>query len=73
MWSFQKPTIPLPREGKAMVRVASLFSQLLHNFPRTEFTALVTEHGAEVRTKGSPCWTQLVVMAFCYLWPGPTP
>ncbi|CAO0822520.1 hypothetical protein DFAR_3140003 [Desulfarculales bacterium] len=38
-----------------MVRGASLFSQLLHYFPRTEFSALVEEHGAEARTKGFPC------------------
>ncbi|CAO0820515.1 hypothetical protein DFAR_1650006 [Desulfarculales bacterium] len=42
----QKPTIPRPREGKAMVRVASLFSHLLHHVPRTGFSALVKEYGA---------------------------
>ncbi|CAO0822624.1 hypothetical protein DFAR_4060003 [Desulfarculales bacterium] len=31
-----------------MIRVASLFSQLLHHLPRTEFSALVKKHGAEV-------------------------
>ncbi|CAO0823746.1 hypothetical protein DFAR_3850054 [Desulfarculales bacterium] len=38
-----------------MVRVASLFSQLLHHFPRTEFAALVKE-GAQCRgqDQGSP-------------------
>ncbi|CAO0819879.1 hypothetical protein DFAR_1160008 [Desulfarculales bacterium] len=55
MWFCQKPTIPRPRESKAMVRIASLFSQLLHHFPRTEFSVLVKEHGAAVRTKGLPC------------------
>lgn len=50
-----------------MVGVASLFSQLLHHFPRTEFAALVKQHGAEVRTKGFPCWTQFVAMLFCHL------
>ncbi|CAO0822952.1 hypothetical protein DFAR_330010 [Desulfarculales bacterium] len=38
-----------------MVRVASLFSQLLHHFSRTEFAILAKEHGTEVRTKGLPC------------------
>ncbi|CAO0822567.1 hypothetical protein DFAR_3170026 [Desulfarculales bacterium] len=47
------------------------FSQLLHHFPRTEFSALVKEHGAEVRTKGLPCWTQFVA-CFFVIWPGPT-
>ncbi|CAO0819667.1 hypothetical protein DFAR_1050026 [Desulfarculales bacterium] len=70
MWFCQKPTIPRPREGKAMVRIASLFSQLLHHFPRTEFFALVEKHGAAVRTKGFPCWTQFVALLF-YHPPGP--
>jgi len=51
----------------AMIRVASLFSQLLHHFPRTEFAALVKEHGAERRAKGFTCWTQFVAMLFCHL------
>ncbi|CAO0821155.1 hypothetical protein DFAR_2180004 [Desulfarculales bacterium] len=50
-----------------MVRAASLFSQLLHHFPRTEFSALIKEHGAEVRTKGLPYWAQFVAMLFCHL------
>ncbi|CAO0822536.1 hypothetical protein DFAR_3160004 [Desulfarculales bacterium] len=72
VWFCQKPTILRPREGKTMVRVASLFSQRLHYFPRTEFAALVKEHGAEVRTKEFPCWAQFVAMVFNYLWPGLT-
>ncbi|CAO0824295.1 hypothetical protein DFAR_570008 [Desulfarculales bacterium] len=56
-----------PIAGKAMVRVASLFIQLPHHFPHTEFTALVKEHGAAVRTKGFLCWTQFVAMLFCHL------
>ncbi|CAO0819745.1 hypothetical protein DFAR_1110015 [Desulfarculales bacterium] len=67
VWLCQKLTIPRPREGKAMVRVASLFSQLRHHFPRTEFAALVKEHSAAVRTKGLPGWTQFVTMLFCHL------
>ncbi|CAO0820388.1 hypothetical protein DFAR_1540039 [Desulfarculales bacterium] len=50
-----------------MVRVASLLSQLLHHFPRTEFSVLIKECGTEVRTKGFPCWTQFVAMLFCHL------
>ncbi|CAO0823795.1 hypothetical protein DFAR_3920003 [Desulfarculales bacterium] len=50
-----------------MVRVARLLSQLLHQFPRTEFVALVKEHSAAVRTKGFLCWTQCVAMPFCHL------
>jgi len=50
-----------------MIKVASLFSQLLKHFPRTEFTHLVSKHGAERRAKGFSCWTQLVSMLFCHL------
>src|SRR5210317_1565066 len=50
-----------------MIKVASLFSQLLHHFPRTEFAHLVAKHQAERRAKGFSCWTQLVAMLFCHL------
>lgn len=50
-----------------MVKVASLFSQLLHHFPATKFTALVRKHEAEKNAKGFTCWTQLVSMLFCHL------
>jgi len=50
-----------------MIRVASLFSQLLRHFPRTEFAHLVAKHGAERRAKGFTCWTQLVSMLFCHM------
>ncbi len=47
-----------------MVKVASLFSQLLRHFPRTEFQHLVTKHKAEHRAKGFSCWSQYVSMLF---------
>jgi hypothetical protein len=50
-----------------MVRVASLFSQLLSHFPRSQFAALVKEHEAEAHAKGFSCWTQFVSMLFCHL------
>ena len=50
-----------------MIRVASLFSQILKHFPRTEFSQLVRKHGAERRAKGFSCWTQLVSMLFCHM------
>ncbi len=50
-----------------MIKVASLFSQLLHHFPRTEFAQLVSKHQAERRAKGFTCWTQLVSMLFCHM------
>jgi hypothetical protein len=50
-----------------MLRSASLFSQLLEQFPRTEFEQLVKKHGAERSAKGFTCWTQFVSMLFCQL------
>lgn len=50
-----------------MLRSASLFSQLLEQFPRTEFERLVKKHGAERAAKGFTCWTQFVSMLFCQL------
>ena len=48
-----------------MLQVASLFNQLLHHFPRTEFAALVKKHSAEYAAKGFTCWTQFVAMLYC--------
>ena len=48
-----------------MVRVASLFSQILTLFPRTEFHAAVRQHQAERYAKGFSCWEQFVAMMFC--------
>ena len=50
-----------------MANVASLFSQLLRHFPRTEFASLVKEHRAERHAKGFTCWDQFVSMLFCHL------
>jgi len=50
-----------------MVRVPSIFSQLLRFFPRSEFNRLVVEHEAEKAAKGFSCWTQFVAMLFCQL------
>ncbi len=50
-----------------MIKVASLFSKLLHHFPRTEFAQLVAKHQAERRAKGFTCWTQMVAILFCHL------
>lgn len=50
-----------------MVRVASLFSQLLREVPHEEFVGLVQEHRAERYAKGFSCWTQLVAMLFAQL------
>ena len=50
-----------------MVRVSSLFSQILHHFPRAEFASLVKKHSAEYKAKGFTCWSQFVAMTFCHL------
>ena len=50
-----------------MVNVTSLFSQLLHHFPRTEFASRVKKHKAERYAKGFDCWTQFVAMLFCQM------
>jgi len=50
-----------------MIKVASLFSQLLLHFPRNEFAQLVVNHQAERHAKGFTCWTQLVSMLFCHM------
>lgn len=50
-----------------MVKVASLFSQLLQHVPRSQFQKLVIDHGAEYKAKGFSCWTQFVAMLFCHL------
>jgi hypothetical protein len=54
-------------EGGTMVRTASLFSQLLGMFPRTEFAGLVRKHGSDRGAKGFDSWTQFVAMMFCQL------
>lgn len=50
-----------------MIRVVSLFGQLLQQFPRGEFAQLVAEYRAEQGAKGFACWTQFVAMLFCHL------
>jgi hypothetical protein len=50
-----------------MVRVASLFSQILQKIPRDVFDALVQKSGAERGAKGFSSWTHLVAMLFSQL------
>jgi hypothetical protein len=65
-FSLKTPIIQI-RRTKIMVKVSSLFSQLLDHFPATKFTTLVKKHQAERNAKGFTCWTQLVSMLFCHL------
>lgn len=48
-----------------MARAASLFNQLLQQFPRAEFQRLVNQSRAESRAKGFASWSQFVSMLFC--------
>jgi hypothetical protein len=50
-----------------MLRVGSLFGQILHQVPREEFERLVVKHRAERYAKGFSSWTQLVAMLFSQL------
>lgn len=64
---FYSPKAITKKEDKNMVKVASLFSQLLHHFPRTHFASLLKKHNAERHAKGFSCWDQFVAMMFCQL------
>lgn len=50
-----------------MVAFSSFFQQMLSFFPRSEFDALVKEHGAERHARGFTSWEQFVSMLFCQL------
>jgi hypothetical protein len=50
-----------------MIKVASVFSQVLREVPRAEFFGLVKKHEAEKGAKGFPCWDQFVAMVFSQL------
>ena len=50
-----------------MIRVSSIFSQMLQLFSRHEFGRAVVEHRAERHARGFTCWGQFVAMLFCHL------
>lgn len=50
-----------------MIRVCSIFSQLLQLFPRMEFERAVQETKAERHARGFTCWGQFVAMLFCQM------
>ena len=66
-WRFLQPPRTTRTKGKTMLRVSSLFGQLLQLFPRSEFHRAVQDHRAEFGTKGFSCWDQFVSMLFCQL------
>ena len=50
-----------------MVRVGSMFSQVLQLVNRNDFSRAVRRHGAERGAKGFRCWDQFVSMLFCHM------
>jgi transposase len=50
-----------------VIRVSSIFSQMLQLFSRAEFEQAVVEHRAERHARGFSCWGQFVAMLFCHL------
>jgi len=50
-----------------VLRVSSIFSQMLQLFSRAEFERAVIEHRAERHARGFTCWGQFVAMLFCHL------
>lgn len=50
-----------------MIRISSIFSQMLQLFSRAEFERAVIEHRAERHARGFSCWGQFVAMLFCHL------
>jgi hypothetical protein len=49
-----------------MIQSASIFSQLLKQFPRSLFQRITYEEKAERHAKGFRCWDQFVAMLFCH-------
>ena len=50
-----------------MIKVASVFAQVLSLIDRREFSTAVAELEAEKAAKGFRCWEQFVCMLFCHL------
>jgi hypothetical protein len=50
-----------------MVKVASVFAQVLSLINRNDFSKAVAELDAEKEAKGFRCWEQFVCMLFCHL------
>jgi hypothetical protein len=50
-----------------MIKVGSLFTQVLSLVDRRDFARAVAESEAEHAAKGFRCWDQFVAMTFCQL------
>ena len=64
-WELRQLSRTPQAKGRLMVRVSSLFGQLLQLFPRHEFQRAVHDHRAEHGAKGFSSWDQFVSMLFC--------
>jgi hypothetical protein len=49
-----------------MLKVASLFSQIPAEIPRTGFEKPAAKHGTEGHAKGFRSWTRFVAILFCH-------
>ena len=67
MYVFEQKQNTRGKEDGAMVRHASLFSQLIGLFSRRTFYGLVFRHGSERYSKGFSSWDHFVAMLFCQL------
>jgi hypothetical protein len=50
-----------------MIRVSSIFSQMLQLFSRHEFEQAVSARRTERDARGFSCWGQFVAILFCHL------
>ena len=50
-----------------MIKLHSIFCQMLSLFSRYEFKKAVQEHSGERHARGISCWDQFVAMLFCHL------
>jgi hypothetical protein len=55
-----------------MLKVSSLFSQILGEISPTDFLKLVIKRGTGRHSKGFRSWTRFVAMRFCHLARGST-
>ena len=50
-----------------MIRVSSIFGQMLKFFPRAAFEASVQQHQSDKHSKGMTSWSQFIALMFCHL------
>ena len=50
-----------------MIRVSSIFSQILQLIPRFEFESAVRQHHVERHSRGFSSWGQFIAMLLCHL------